>query len=112
MQIQFPILPTILRSTLAWQKIFQSAGGRFKQYSKLPFYLILTPYLVNALQTCFLGCSKDKLAFHFFLPDPRGAGHAKAFQFSSVGLSVGPSVGWSVRLSYRVRRSVGRSLQG
>ena len=30
------------------------------------------------------------------LPDPRGAGHAKAFQISSVGPSVGRSVGLSV----------------
>ena len=44
------------------------------------------------------------------LPDHRGAGHAKAFLFLSVGPSVRPSVGRSVgrsvRLSYRVRRSV------
>ena len=39
-----------------------------------------------------------------YLPDPRGAGHAKAFQISSVG----PSVGQSVRLS--VGRIVGPSL--
>ena len=48
-----------------------------------------------------------------FLPDPRGAGHAKAFQFLSVGPSVGPSdgrmVGWSVSLIVSVGPSVGRS---
>ena len=44
----------------------------------------------------------------FFLPDPKGAGHAKAFQFLSVGPSVGQSVSRSVGLS--VCRSVGLSV--
>ena len=52
-----------------------------------------------------------------FLPDPRGAGHAKAFQISSVGPSVGRMVGWSdgrldgrsVSLIVSVGPSVGRS---
>ena len=43
------------------------------------------------------------------LPDPGGAGHAKAFQFLSVGPSVGRSVGRSDSLIVSVGLSVGRS---
>ena len=43
------------------------------------------------------------------LPDPRGAGHAKAFQFLSVGPSVRRSVGRSVSLIVSVGPSVARS---
>ena len=50
------------------------------------------------------------------LPDPRGASHAEAFQFLSVGPSVGKSVGWSAGQSKALIMSVvplvGRSLQG
>ena len=34
----------------------------------------------------------DSLTLHFFMPDPRGAGHVEAFYFLSASLLVDPGV--------------------